>query len=79
MKLEKTCGNCPNLKVTGVGSFAAAYCGLTDYIIPHGSEGVDFTFWRVPIECPRTEGVKKSEKQAPKKEWVNKVLSDLTS
>lgn len=79
MDIEKTCGNCENLEVAGHSRAAFAGCGLTGYAVPHEwiGENSKFTFWRIPVDCPRTDNVKKSEKQAPKKDWVIKVFSDF--
>ena len=58
-KLEVTCGNCPDLFMGGVPPrMPIMACKQTDYIIPHEWDGENFTMWRVPLECPRTEGVK---------------------
>jgi hypothetical protein len=75
--MDKTCGNCPHLQITGNKRMPMASCKQDDLIVPHQWDGNDFTFWRIPTCCQRTEGVIKSEKQAPKNEWVVKKLSEL--
>ena len=76
--MEKTCGNCPNLFLGGnPPRMPLPACKVTDNIVPHEWMGENFKFWRVPVDCPRTEGVVKSKKQAPRKEWVIKTLVDF--
>ena len=76
--MEKTCGNCKELFVGGIPPrMPMMACKITDNIVPHEWDGNKFTMWRIPTSCPRTDNVKKSEKQAPKKEWVIKTLSDF--
>ena len=77
MDAEKTCANCENLFKGGVLNMPVAACKLTDFIVPHQSDHTQATFWRVPLECPLVSGVKKSEKQAPKKDWVIKQWSEF--
>lgn len=78
-KIENTCGNCPDLKIAGREGIACAGCGLTELVIPHEWNGVDnkFTFWRVPTNCPRNDVIK-SDKQAPKSDWIVKTFKQLT-
>ena len=80
--MEKTCGNCPYLRFDPSNKWSAANCGKNegeDPIIPHHSNSVTkkLIFWRVPEWCERTEGVLKSENQAPEKDWVHKDFSDF--
>lgn len=76
--MESTCGNCKDLFVGGnPPRMPVMACKVTDYIIPHEWDGKKFTMWRIPPDCPRTDNVKKSKKQAPKKEWVIKTLNDF--
>jgi hypothetical protein len=82
LKMEKTCGNCPNIKVTGTKNTAFAGCSKTGFIIPHSWDGNktenQFVFWRIPLECPLTrDDIIKSKTAAPKKDWVIKSLSDF--
>lgn len=57
------------------------FCMKTEYVIPHSSERLDdgewkSVFWRVPTACPLPDSeVLKSEKQAPKKDWVELIES----
>lgn len=78
--MEKTCGNCPNVNVSGRKGWQIVGCKSTGYVIPHHTVYDDdrVTFWRVPLECPRDDNeVLKSEEQAPETEWVTKNLSDF--
>ena len=77
--MEKTCGNCPNLYIGGIiPRMPIAACKITDFIVPHEWNGEKFTFWRVPLDCMRQDGgVKKSTKQAPRKEWIIKTISEV--
>lgn len=78
---EKTCGNCKNIRVTDIMGLYIFGCSKSECIIPHGacSKTKKVTFWRVPKLCPRSDDeVLKSDKQAPKKEWVIKLFSDFT-
>ncbi len=78
-KLEKTCGNCKNVNFTDNGGWGVFGCKSTGFVIPHHAifDDKKVTFWRVPTECPRTEGVKKSENKAPRKEWIIKTFDDF--
>jgi len=75
---EKTCGNCKNLIISGRKGAAFAGCENTGLVVPHGWDGETnlFTFWRIPTDCPRGDVIK-SEKQAPRDEWVVKSFDDL--
>jgi len=78
--MESTCGNCHQIQFDPSQRFAVAGCLTTGYVIPHHCDYTEkkLTFWRVPTECPRVDdSVKKSEKQAPKKQWVIKSFSDF--
>lgn len=77
--MERTCGNCKHVFCGGVMNHPIAACVITDNVVPHESMGDGkFTFWRIPLGCPRTDGeVLKSEKQAPKKYWTTKNVKDL--
>lgn len=77
---EKTCGNCENVNFNPSDEFSVAGCKLTGYVIPHECIHTKqkLTFWRVPMVCPRSEGVHKSKQQAPRKEWVIKQWSDFS-
>ena len=79
MNTEKTCGNCENINFDNGGGWGVFGCKKTGFVIPHHAEyeNKKVTFWRVPKECPKTEGVKKSEKQAPRKDWVIKSFKDF--
>lgn len=78
MTNEKTCGNCKDLFLGGnPPRMPLVVCKQTNYIVPHSFDGEEFVMWRVPLDCPRTSGVTKSEKQAPKKDWVIKTFSDF--
>ena len=82
MEIEKTCGNCPFLKISGTKRAAFAGCIKTGFIVPHSWDGQkdenQFVFWRIPTECPlQNSDILKSEKQAPKKDWVVKSLADF--
>ena len=78
---EKTCGNCDKVRVTDVMGMYIFGCSETGFVIPHEAikETEKVTFWRIPPCCPRTDNeVFKSEKQAPRKEWIIKKFSDFT-
>ena len=75
--MENTCGNCENVFKGGTTNMPIAACKITDFIVPHMSDHFEVTFWRIPKECPRKDDVKKSEKQAPKKDWIIKKWSDI--
>jgi hypothetical protein len=78
--METTCGNCKEVNFDPNSRWAVAGCKLTDFVIPHYCEHTEkrLTFWRVPEACPRPDSeVKKSAKQAPKKQWVIKSFSDF--
>lgn len=54
-----------------------ASCGLTDgLIVPHEWSGEIITLWRVPDFCENPEKIK-SEKRAPRKDWVRVSVKDL--
>lgn len=77
--METTCGNCEHVNFNNEGGWGVFGCKKTGYVIPHHA---DFTtkevkFWRIPTECPRSEGVKKSEDQAPQKEHLIKSFKDF--
>jgi hypothetical protein len=77
---EITCGECKNINVSNAMGMPIFGCKLTGYVIPHEaiSETEKVTFWRVPLCCPRSENeVLKSEKQAPRNEWVIKTFNDF--
>jgi hypothetical protein len=75
--METTCGNCEHLLVVGNKRNPIATCKETDLVVPHGWDGEQFAFWRIPISCPKNEGVKKSDKSSAKKNWVYKKLEDI--
>ena len=78
-KLESTCGNCENIRVTDCMGMYIFGCMKTGFIIPHCADNTtkSVTFWRVPESCPLTTGVKKSEEQAPQTDWIIKKFSDF--
>ncbi len=77
--MEKTCGNCKNLTKIGNRNWIFG-CELSGFVVPHSADYTkgEIIFWRVPTSCPISDGsVVKSEKQAPKKDWVVKTVSDF--
>lgn len=84
--MENTCGNCVNVRYSefSEGCCKVAHCNATKerFIIPHKGELKNgkignptvVTFWRIPDFCPKDVGVIKSEKHAPKKDWVIKEI-----
>ena len=77
-RLAKTCGNCSLLRLKKDKFFSIPFCSETKNVVPHNQEGGEFTFWRIPIGCPRKINVKPSEKIAPKRDWVFKKENELT-
>ena len=81
MKKENTCGACKNLKHGDLGGLKTAYCGITDFVVPHmsnlehGKRGDDtiMVLTRIPISCERTD-THKSESPAPEKDWIRIVV-----
>ena len=75
-----TCFGCERLHIYSdkmIGAMGS--CGENGFIVPQNMDGVKkiLTFWRVPRSCPLKEGVFKSAKPAPKKEWVTRSFEDL--
>lgn len=70
--MEYTCGNCKEVKINKLMGGAVVGCDLTNFVVPHEMDGLSkkITFLRIPLSCPRTEDVVKSEKQAPPDKWV---------
>lgn len=82
--MESTCGNCEHLRHGDMCGLKTAYCGMTegdDFIVPHqshlehGKRGDNTIMYltRIPTYCLRDD-VKKSEKPAPNKDWVKKIV-----
>ena len=77
---RKTCFGCERLSIYSDSMIGAVgCCGKKGFIVPQNMDarGETVTFWRVPIECPLDEGVCKSEKKAPEKEWITKSFEEL--
>lgn len=78
--MQTTCGNCENLRMSTVTKFA--WCSVSMNIVPHAyadqkqdkpEQPNKWTFWRIPIDCPKTSGVKKSTERARHTDWVVKT------
>lgn len=83
---RKTCGGCSHLKSDSTFGAAVMSCEKTGFVVPHSSEqerrGGPSTviLWRVPQSCPLPDiEVLRSDKQAPKKEWVTTVIGSPLS
>lgn len=74
---KRTCHGCPNLELNRMRTMTIAYCGATEdgFIVPHEWNGFDntITFTRVPDFCTNATKTK-SEKPAPRSEWVKEDL-----
>lgn len=73
----KTCANCEFMKIQTITRGSRhAYCSNTGkmegMIVPHAYDGFDapddFKFWRIPMNCSRTD-VEKNETRIPESEW----------
>lgn len=78
---EMTCANCPHMRVLQIPPLPpAATCSKRNCcLVPHKmiSEDETICFWRIPLECPRTD-VTKGENKPAHKHWVTKSFSDLS-
>lgn len=78
--MERTCANCKNLAVnTAAMRMRTAYCSATENIVPHkydGDKPEEFTFWRVPESCPRSDSeVEKRADRIPEKDWETRIIA----
>lgn len=75
-----TCGDCVDINVTSAMYMPIFGCKRTGYVIPHEAvmKSEKVTFWRVPDFCPRSDDeVSKSDKLAPRSEWIIKKFTDF--
>lgn len=75
--MRKTCHGCKHLKSTEIMRAPVQYCGKTELVVPHQFDENEITYWRVPLACPLPDDqVLKSEKKAPRKDWVTIPASE---
>ena len=79
MTIEKTCGNCENVKFNNNNGWGVFGCKKTGFVIPHQAnfiEGV-VIFTRIPSCCPSKGNFYKSKEPADKKDFVIKTFKDF--
>ena len=70
--IERVCAECGRLRVAKMLSGYLPLCGgLVGWpVVPHRYSSGRFTFWRIPLSCPRDD-VEKSETRVPAMEWID--------